>query len=82
MQQKIETILIGDKHYDIRSLNERSVMIIQNTKKADELIKKYENEIKDLKIQIAMTNVAKGSLIDKLIEEARKNLKEVKIKKE
>ena len=82
MKQKIETILIGDKHYDICSLNERSVMIIQNTKKADELIKKYENEIKDLKIQIAMTNVAKGSLIDKLIEEAGKNLKEVKIKKE
>lgn len=82
MEQKIGTILIGDKHYDIRSLNERSAMIIQNTKKADELIKKYENEIKDLKIQIAMTNVAKGSLIDKLIEEAGKNLKEVKIKKE
>jgi len=68
-KEDLEFVQIGDKKYDVESISERGVTIIEDIEKVDELIKFQQ-------IQLSVSSLARGSLIERLSEET-KNFTEV-----
>jgi len=67
----METIRIGDKHYNAETLTDDSKALLSD-------IQKVDGELARLALQTSITNLAKGSLIDRLVEESV-NLEEVQV---
>lgn len=65
----MDTIRIGDKFYDATKLTEHSAALIGD-------IEKIDGELGRLQLQASITNVAKQSLVEKLLAETA-NLTEV-----
>lgn len=65
----METIRIGEKHYNAETLTEVAVALLND-------LQKVEGEANRLSLQTSITNLAKTTLIEKLVAEAA-NLEEV-----
>jgi len=64
----IESVNIGDKKYDPASITELGITLIEDIEKIDELIKTQQ-------LQLSVSSLARGALIERLSEES-KNFKE------
>jgi len=69
MSTETETIRIGEKFYNAATLTETATALIND-------MNKVEGEVGRLALQTSITNLAKGTLIEKLVAEAA-NLEEV-----
>ena len=65
----METIRIGEKFYNAETLTKQATMLLGD-------LQKVENEVGRLNLKISITNLAKSTLIDKLVAESG-NLEEV-----
>lgn len=65
----METIRIGEKYYNAETLTEPAVGLLND-------LQKVEGELGRLNLQSSITNLAKSTLIDKLVAESE-NLEEV-----
>jgi len=65
----IEFVQIGDKKYDIKSVTEQGVTLIEDIEKVDDLIKTQQ-------LQLSVSSLARGALIERLSKESL-NFKEV-----
>ena len=67
----METIRIGQKHYSQETLTEMAAALLSD-------IQKVDGEIGRLELQTSIANLARGTLVEKLVEET-KNLQEVEV---
>ena len=67
----METIRIGQKHYNAETLTETAAALLGD-------IQKVDGEIGRLALQTSIANLARGTLVEKLVEET-KNLQEVEV---
>jgi len=65
----METVRIGEKYYNGEKLTDKATALLSD-------IAKVEGELGRLNLQTSISNLAKGTLVQNLVEEA-KNLEEV-----
>jgi hypothetical protein len=70
----METIRIGDNTYNAETLTEQSKILLSD-------IQKVEGELGRLTLQTSIANLAKGTLIEKLLTETE-NLEVVEVSEE
>lgn len=70
----METIRIGDNHYNVETLTDEAKTLLGD-------IQKVDSELGRLSLQTSIANLAKGTLIEKLVAETS-NLEVVQVEEQ